>query len=151
MARACPLRCGPMREEILRELTVERCAKCGGYWFDHGELVPWAETHGRALLAPPMSLSKIDEAIDQATRTGPQFDCPTCRLATLFAHDLGWVKVANCERCHGIFLERELIERAKSSRPPGLMLPSGRLKKLGSEAADVGGSFVFDLIFTLFP
>ena len=151
MARACPLRCGPMREEILRELTVDRCSKCGGYWFDHGELVPWAQKHGRALLAPPMSLSKIDQAIDHATRTGQQYDCPSCRLATLFTHDLGWLKVANCERCHGIFLERELVERAKRSRAPGPTPPSGGLEGPGSGPVGTVGSFVFELIFALFP
>lgn len=103
--RTCP-KCGVGMPTLqLEGVQVELCPRCGGMWFDAGEL------HRAAGLRFDDGVSA--QALAGARRT--DFRCPAC-AALLSERELGArsrLMVDQCPRCAGLFLDRDEFSRVK--------------------------------------
>ncbi|HUP47817.1 MAG TPA: zf-TFIIB domain-containing protein [Thermoanaerobaculia bacterium] len=92
-----------------RATEVDRCAKCGGVWFDDGEIEQVIGVPRRPRLAVPAN----------ARRTANE-TCPHCAEPLfVFAYPGTMTIVDACRRCAGIWLdsgELEEIHRATAGR-----------------------------------
>ena len=104
-ARRCP-RCHlPMREMQLETVTVDRCPRCRGLWFDPGELT---RATGRPV---PEELGTTRRRARLGTRK-----CPDCN-ERLVERDLDEgvpIRIDQCKECRGIFLDRGELDRIRA-------------------------------------
>ena len=99
----CP-GCGhAMRVEVLSKVEVDRCTRCGGMWFDVGE-VSQAALCG----VPPIGLR------GPSTRT-----CPLCRQA-LTLGTIDRVEVDHCRTCQGTYLDADELGRLRAQAGGGV-------------------------------
>ena len=78
-------------------IHIDVC-RCGGMWFDAGELVAW-----RKGLATSPIVSRV-----QGSTAMP---CPRCPTAHLLAHTVATVPVRACPTCRGAFVPAESVAR----------------------------------------
>jgi len=86
--RACPACHQPMEQTRHREVALDRCAACGGLWFDNSELSDAAG--GRV-------------EVDMLDVDSPR-KCPACQAGMEKARVRG-LEVETCSECGGVFLE----------------------------------------------
>ncbi len=94
--------CPACREDRLETRTlkespvkVEHCGKCGGLWFDGGELARAVPTAVHGLRTP-----------EDAEATGLR--CPRCTVPLQrFVYPQTYVKVDRCSDCKGLWLNRD--------------------------------------------
>lgn len=97
----CP-DCGGKFEQVrVGDVTIDRCAACGGLWMDERELQKVLAADHRALTA------KRSETTAAANPSGKKGKCPACggtfiQLTNLRAN----VKTDSCPVCYGLFLDR---------------------------------------------
>lgn len=112
-----PLRCpalacgGTLRSESAHGVTVDRCDRCGGMWFDAHELDRWLADYYPDLPQPP------EHRIPRRGVGGRP--CPRCHKPMDTA---GWTGLVldRCPECHGIFAEApELSTMEHESLPDG--------------------------------
>lgn len=85
--RLCPQCAVPMQGLRREEIELERCAPCGGVWFDRGELEQLSVSRARPLRIQPLE-----------TR------CGACQ-GPLMEVRLGTLRGASCVRCEGVFID----------------------------------------------
>jgi len=92
----CPVCVGPYLVEFhdsARVVTLDRCPKCKGIWFDEDELNKLFE-----------SASKDLSILPGAQKTDKQ--CPNCgRMLYEFQYPQTLVKVDMCRKCDGVWLD----------------------------------------------
>lgn len=103
----CP-RCrqSSLQEEFVKEkdLTVDRCPKCKGIWFDRGEL-------SRLLAEAPGELQIPRNAVRL------QSMCPRCdRPLYAFHYPQTRVTVEMCKRCAGFWLDQGEFSQIRKAR-----------------------------------
>jgi len=89
------------------EMEVDTCPKCGGIWFDPGEL-------SRAIGRP---LGKyLTEHI--GTKSESQLVCPRCGglMDLEYAED---VEVDSCIKCGGAWLDKDEVEKLRAKAKEG--------------------------------
>lgn len=120
------------------DVQLDRCATCGGLWFDYGELEDVTGKHPK--------MDPLDGA-DTSRR------CPRCQL-TLAAVFLGATPVETCSACRGVWLDFDDVGDLGSARlstlakppppqpdawkdlpPPSTPTPSGHAQGSGFECA----------------
>lgn len=106
----CPHCNVALERKVVRGRTTEidRCPKCGGIWFDDGEVAALLGSRERAAVPPD-------------ARVDPRLQCPKCRVPLSIFGYPGTLTVAEgCRRCGGIWLdagEFEEIRKSKASQP----------------------------------
>ena len=100
----CPKCNGEMQEHTTRtlqgEVTIDRCADCGGLWFDNGE--------AEALKNDWMSdfLDSGDPAVGKTFNENKEANCPRCgeKMDTINDPDQQHIQYEVCEE-HGMFMD----------------------------------------------
>lgn len=102
MERDCP-KCpfSPMEEKTVHGVAVDECPKCGGRWYDAGEL-------GRSVQSP--------EKLRQAMMKGPlkpragDAMCPICSEKMVNGGLVNeFLRVDLCTKCQGFWLDKNEI------------------------------------------
>ena len=116
----CPDCALPLREEPAAGIRVDRCARCGGIWFDLGELGVYRGSRawvGKAL--PAFRVSPKEESKR----------CPRCESKTLRAGSIGGGQsFCRCEECKGAFVPRQTLAKFEPGHHPAWDI-GGALKK----------------------
>ena len=86
--RVCPSCMATMAPSKLRNVTLDRCATCGGIWFDNAEL---SEAAG----------GRVD--VEMLDVDSPRA-CPGCKGSMEKAKVSG-LEVETCSHCGGVFIE----------------------------------------------
>ncbi len=82
--------------------VIDRCATCGGLWFDAGEMGPFRD----GLEQLPLDTIPRAPSLAKATGMAPTLACPRCRHGLKrgeYAYGTG-VAVARCGGCDGVWL-----------------------------------------------
>ncbi|MCD4829418.1 MAG: zf-TFIIB domain-containing protein [Candidatus Cloacimonetes bacterium] len=107
--RDCPV-CGiPLKEETLHRQAIDRCEKCRGIFFDHGELASILN------IVRIYRSFKLDEAeIDTLSDNGDNrvIDCPSCGMP-MAQKEVGGAVVDFCDSCGGVWLDGGEIQALK--------------------------------------
>ena len=102
----CPRDGSLMNENVHGESVLDVCAKCGGQFFDHGEM------YGAFGMKADTSLWDRDETAGPV-REG-SFKCPRCGKMMVtqdIKHEAQKVEIDRCPHCRGIFLDKNEIEQ----------------------------------------
>ena len=92
----CP-QCGSVMHEEHHGVALDRCASCGGIWFDADEL--------RAVLKRPVSTQLVTGAPDGAKDIeNAPYRCPRCIAPILSGRSSHGVQIHACDECKGIFV-----------------------------------------------
>jgi Zn-finger nucleic acid-binding protein len=106
------------------DLLLDACARCGGIWFDRGEIARLRKYHPRALwkkIAPPGEAFRgpcqgcgalMDRNAPGCPACGREnvIACPTCGEAVrLRRHDR--LELDACDRCHGVWFDAVELAR----------------------------------------
>ena len=134
---ACPECAKTMEPWRLGPVEVDRCADCGGIWFDRGELGQAVQSlHSGGI--PPVS----DESAQTASARG--VTCPACEPPQLLVARRWQTRLTyrRCPGCSGIFLQEAALGTidgavAALQRPPKRLTP-GELATLLLEIATAG-------------
>ena len=138
-------------------LTLDHCARCGGVWFERGEVQQlaartsaslWAEIAPRAdTPRPPCHVCQtpLDRDAERCAVCGHsnEIDCPSCdqKMSRIARNGL---VLDICERCHGVWFDhRELAAVWKLS----IDAAAGRRASRGGEALAVGGDVLLNTMF----
>ena len=107
--RGCPCCSEPMRAGQLGPLELDVCPRCGGIWFDCGELA-------RVIAAGPQILRRLyDRAAPTVPRPGMRQSgapiCPACRAPLLEVEyaSMPGVSLDACRFCEGFWVTRPII------------------------------------------
>lgn len=98
-----------MVSEVHSGVTIERCKRCSGFWFDAGELDRFLKPILPASGTPP------EARVPDRGLTARQ--CPRCLRAMRTA---GWdgLILDRCTQCHGLYVEwREWQELQRTEAP----------------------------------
>ena len=107
----CPHDGSAMEKRDVEGVTIDRCATCGGTWFDARELRRVAHDKELESLASRLPLVKV---------VSP-FRCPRCAHECVEGH-VSEVEVDTCTECHGVWLDKgELAEAQRVMRAERLM------------------------------
>ena len=91
----------------LGDILLDRCERCAGIWFDHGELEAVVGAGGGASL----------DALESSVQTGL---CPRCAVdmgPVAASQDPGRpVPVDRCPSCMGLWLDRDRLSKIEDSR-----------------------------------
>ncbi|MBX3465843.1 MAG: zf-TFIIB domain-containing protein [Planctomycetes bacterium] len=114
--KLCP-KCSPAPEGGLEplqvdETEVDRCAGCGGIWFDKGELGPLLN-HDTGKIRVLLGGSD-PEALDQKTGACP---IDQKRMIRVTSARNRHVVIETCPTCQGIWLDGGEFERIKRAQP----------------------------------
>src|SRR6185437_3702010 len=131
-AMQCPaLACGgKLVAERAHGITIDRCDRCSGVWFDAEELDRWLATFYADAAGP------VEHRMPRRGYGG--HPCPRC-------HDMmdaaGWTDLVfdRCPLCHGLFVQSRKLTSLESDPPPAhSMSTTLRIKELMVEAgADI--------------
>ncbi|MHB8875990.1 MAG: zf-TFIIB domain-containing protein [Myxococcaceae bacterium] len=110
--RICP-GCGePMQAFFAKEVELGRCGRCGGLWFDWGEL--------QAVTGKPLEPERLEG--ETARR------CAFCRITLAPAVLPGGIPVETCTACRGLYLDAGELTELGGDEPPAPdapLLPEG--------------------------
>jgi Zn-finger nucleic acid-binding protein len=107
-------------------VQIDVC-RCGGMWFDAGELAAWRA--GRA--AKPLVCRC------QGTTERP---CPRCPSQRLLDHTVATIPVLACPGCHGVFVPAASVARLDPRHPAA---ESGLGFAVIGELLDILGNALF--------
>jgi Zn-finger nucleic acid-binding protein len=102
----CPRDGSLMHENVTGEAILDVCGKCGGQFFDTGEMFG-----AFGIKADPSAWDR--EGTAGAVREG-SFKCPRCNapmLAQDIAKDGDKVEIDRCPKCRGIWLDKGEVEQ----------------------------------------
>ena len=99
-----------LQDNILGGVVYKKCSKCGGFWFDKGELHQ---------IRQEKDWFKIETNVEEATSTviKGSLQCPRCSelLHTIeYAHETG-IKIDVCSKCEGLWLDSGEIQAIKKA------------------------------------
>jgi len=102
----CPRDHAIMGENVMGEAILDICGKCGGQFFDTGELFS------------AFGLKADPSLWDRAETAGPvregNIACPRCNKMMLLQdikHDAQKVEIDRCPHCRGIWLDKGEVEQ----------------------------------------
>lgn len=101
-ALPCPRDAQPMAKLVADKVTIDRCERCGGSWFDKDELRRVADDREVEALAARIRQVRVPSG----------FACPRCRGECIQSF-VGDVEVDTCVACHGVWLDRRELDEAK--------------------------------------
>jgi Zn-finger nucleic acid-binding protein len=104
------------------KLVIDHCARCGGVWFDAGEVAALREAGPEALLSriaprPGVHRSRClhcdamvprDEDACPACGAAARLDCPRCDAPMRVAR-AGELRLDTCDRCRGVWFDHHEI------------------------------------------
>jgi Zn-finger nucleic acid-binding protein len=108
----CPKCAGTLARLEIDGVEVDRCASCGGIWFDKGELGPLLDGDTgkiRALLG-----GEDPDHLDARRGRCPRHEKPLLRVTSARNPD---VRIETCGVCQGVWLDGGEFERIKRARP----------------------------------
>ena len=160
----CPVCVGLLMEKrrfdgSAGSLTIDYCTRCGGMWFDRGEVGVLARREPGSVhelivdpalrVHPPCQecRSPLDRAAEKCGVCGRRnvLDCPVCDEAMERRAHEGLV-LDVCKRCHGVWFdnaELSTIWRLNLAAATGAM----RIRGAGSDATAVGGDVLLHAMF----
>ena len=106
----CPQCHQSMHTIVMDTVTVDECARCGGIWFDQGELDAVVESAQPDLAWLEIGFWKNQ---DDFRATATDWPCPRCRryyLTRLEDPDTA-TTTALCNHCRGIWLDAAQLQR----------------------------------------
>jgi Zn-finger nucleic acid-binding protein len=118
----CPDCDFPMAFVNVKGTVVDHCVKCGGIWFDPGEISKYVD--GQSFDTDGSRLD--DSAIPDQSGVHLQ-DCPRCGNHKLGLGLFKGLSFSRCSSCDGFFLNREQISAVvkEHTRGAGLMEGAG--------------------------
>jgi len=139
-------------------LTLDHCARCGGVWFERGEVQQlaartpadlWAEVAPRVEAPrPPCHTcgAPLDRDAEKCAACGMrnEIDCPSCDQ-TMARRDVNGLVLDICERCHGVWFDnRELAAVWKLAVDAQM---ARRRPSAAGDALAVGGDVLLNTMF----
>jgi len=139
-------------------LTLDHCSRCGGIWFERGEVQQlasrdpaalWAEVAPRAdIPRPPCHNCQLpldrDAEKCEACGNANILDCPSCDQA-MKRHAVNGLLLDVCERCQGVWFDhKELSAVWKLSIDAAY---AKRRNPRAGEALAVGGDVLLNTMF----
>jgi membrane associated rhomboid family serine protease len=130
----CPVDGNDLERVAFQGIEVDVCRKCGGIWFDHGEL----DDVMREAMAQPQSVARLDPQAGATIKQTPhrQPTCPRCQKAMvpeIFGR-VSNIELDRCPQCSGQWADGgELSALVEYLHDPG---ESQRMQKLGEAIAD---------------
>ena len=130
----CPVDGGELERTAFQGIEIDVCKKCGGVWFDHGEL----DDVMREAMAQPQSVARLDPQAGAPTKQTPhrELTCPRCQkpmAAGIFGKTSN-IELDRCPQCSGQWADGgELSALVEYLHDPG---ESQRMQKLGEAIAD---------------
>ncbi len=104
--RMCPQCSGALESYRLPTVTVERCEKCTGVWFDPGEFVQYRRYVELGLMGRSGAYLgfRPDESVEPLR-------CPKCEQNTLQWGEIqSGYALAQCDRCGGHWVAQAVVE-----------------------------------------
>jgi len=129
----CPVDGGELERIAFQGIEVDVCKKCGGIWFDRGEL----DDVMREAAAQPQSVARLDPKAGAAARPTPHRElvCPRCQkpmIPEVFGK-VSSIELDRCPQCSGQWADGgELFALVEYLHDPG---ESQRMQKLGEAIA----------------
>ena len=138
------------------ELTLDHCARCGGVWFDAGEVQALRAARPQALwerIAPRGEEQRVQCHACHTPMSRTDAACPTCGHANLLdcpvcdqpmrAAAVGELRLDTCERCKGVWFDHhELASVWRMELGSAL----ARRRANGMELDDVGSILLLDAL-----
>lgn len=130
----CPVDGGDLERTAFQGIEIDVCKKCGGIWFDHGEL----DDVMREAMAQPQSVARLDPQAGAPTKQTPhrKLVCPRCQknmVPEIFGK-VSSIELDRCPQCSGQWADGgELSALVGYLHDPG---ESQRMQKLGEAIAD---------------
>jgi len=104
----CP-ECGSaMRQQTAHGVTIDRCAACGGLWFDLEEIHEYVRTK-----RPNARFFPEDDHFDKHTK-GSGTRCSCCEEEALEVGSIGGIPFLRCTWCGGIFVKEKDLTKLTS-------------------------------------
>jgi len=106
----CPRCKAVLKDNILGGVVYQKCDKCGGFWFDKGELHQIRQEKDWFKIA-----TNIEKATSHVKKGS--LACPRCSesLKTIeYSHETG-IKVEVCPICEGLWLDSAEIQAIKKA------------------------------------
>jgi membrane associated rhomboid family serine protease len=130
----CPVDGNDLERVAFQGIEVDLCKKCGGIWFDQGEL----DDVMREAMAQPQSVARLDPQAGAPIKQTPHREptCPRCQKAMvpeIFGR-VSNIELDRCPQCSGQWADGgELSALVEYLHDPG---ESQRMQKLGEAIAD---------------
>jgi membrane associated rhomboid family serine protease len=130
----CPVDGSELERVAFQGIEVDVCKKCGGIWFDHGEL----DDVMREAMAQPQSVARLDPQAGAPTKEIPhrELTCPRCQkpmAAGIFGKTSN-IELDRCPECSGQWADGgELSALVEYLHDPG---ESQRMQKIGEAIAE---------------
>jgi Zn-finger nucleic acid-binding protein len=134
MALQCPSCRTDMQESVTRQVTIDSCEKCGGAWFDEGEL---ARVFTGQDVAAALLIFQVKEPVELL--------CPRCHKSM---QRIGFpgnpLLMEQCTACRGLWVTPDdipniqaLLSRSQRAarRPPPAIPLDARVKVQGGHTA----------------
>lgn len=106
----------PMVKVQTAEAVIDQCPRCGGGWYDRGELEAWLETHKTDLLPTSgAAFSRAQVGSTVLTDTNATYlKCPRCQ-AIMTRKNYGRVSGVIVDICgaHGLFLDGHELQQIR--------------------------------------
>ena len=99
-----------MIEETRHNVTIDRCQRCHGYWFDIDEIQKYLLSRG---IRRGQGVPRSDEL--QSGEKGDPSDCTCCRNRKLREGSVRGISYFRCSWCGGIFLPKHELSKFKPS------------------------------------
>jgi len=131
---SCPVDRSELERTAFQGIEIDVCRKCGGVWFDHGEL----DDVMHEAMAQPQSVSRLDPKAGAPTRQTPHrgLTCPRCQkpmIPEIFGKTSN-IELDRCPQCSGQWADGgELAALVEYLHDPG---ESQRMQQLGEAIAD---------------
>ena len=130
----CPVDGNELERTAFQGIEIDVCRKCGGVWFDHGEL----DDVMREAMAQPQSVARLDPRAGAPTKHTPhrELTCPRCQkpmAAGIFGKTSN-IELDRCPQCSGQWADGgELSALVEYLHDPG---ESQRMRQMGEAIAD---------------
>jgi Zn-finger nucleic acid-binding protein len=134
----CPVCRVSMEPERHGTLTLDRCPRCSGLWFDRHEL----DAYYRSL----PSVSATIRAPERVPDAVP-LPCARCRTETLRSYRIGAVLISRCTTCAGMYLDSNDV-RALSGTRVAYGIPGQTSPSAGGIVVGVTGEMIIDIVMT---
>jgi membrane associated rhomboid family serine protease len=130
----CPVDGNELERTAFQGIEIDVCKKCGGVWFDRGEL----DDVMREAMAQPQSVARLDPRAGAPTKQTPHrgLTCPRCQKAMIpeVFGKVSSIELDRCPQCSGQWADGgELSALVEYLHDPG---ESQRMQKLGEAIAD---------------
>ena len=139
-------------------LTLDHCNRCGGVWFERGEVQQlalrkpddlWAEVAPRPDAPPPLCLQCQTPVNRDAEKCGAcgrknTINCPHCD-DPMARREVNGLVLDICERCHGVWFDHKELEAVWTL---SLHAAAAARRSAGAgEALAVGGDVLLNAMF----